>query len=161
LAALLIIMALLICPGGALAKPAVPVWRDAHPWSTEVATVHVGDEIVQAEIADTGPLQTRGLGYRDGLLPGTGMIFLFDDQAPRSFWMKGMRFCLDIIWITDGQIVGAAENACPMPDVPDSDLPRYRSEVPVDVVLEVPAGWLAEHGYGAGTPVEIILPADQ
>lgn len=147
--------------GSALAKPAVPVWRDSHPWSTEVAIVIVGDMQIQAEIADTSPLQTRGLGYRDGLAPGTGMIFLFDNPSPRSFWMKGMRFCLDIIWISDGEIVGAAENACPMPGVEDADLPRYRSGVPVDSVLEVPANWMRENGIAIGTPVHVILPSQQ
>ncbi len=155
---MVVVCCTLLVPSTLLAKPAVPVWRDAHPWSTEVATVMVGELDVQAEIADTSPLQTRGLGYRDGLLPGTGMIFLFDSASPRSFWMKGMRFCLDIIWISEGNIVGAAENACPEPGVPDADLTRYRSEVPVETVLEVPAGWMAEHGISFGTSVEVILP---
>ncbi|MDQ2684123.1 MAG: DUF192 domain-containing protein [Chloroflexota bacterium] len=155
-----VIICALIFPVTLLAKPAVPVWRDAHPWSTEMATVVVDGIEIEAEIADTSPLQTRGLGYRDGLEPGTGMIFLFDSQSPRSFWMKGMRFCLDIIWIQDGEIVGAAENACPEPGVPDADLTRYRSGVPVETVLEVPAGWMAEHDVGAGANVTIILPGD-
>ena len=156
----LAILVLLSASATAVAKPAVPVWRDQHPWSSEVATVRVGDVALQAEIADTSALQTRGLGYRDGLAPGTAMIFIFPEPAPRSFWMKGMRFCLDIIWIRDGVITGAAENACPMPDLEDADLPRYRSDGDADMVLEVPAGWMAENNIDAGTNVEIILPGE-
>ena len=74
------------------------------------------------------------------------MLFIFEDASVRTFWMKGMRFCLDIIWIESGGIVGAAQNVCPMPDVPEPDLPRYSSDVPVTYVLEVPAGWMDEHG---------------
>jgi uncharacterized membrane protein (UPF0127 family) len=86
------------------------------------------------------------------------MLFKFEPSSVRSFWMRGMRFCLDIIWIESGRITGAAESVCPMPDVPESDLPRYSSEVPVSYVLEVPAGWMVEHGFSAGEPVFIDLP---
>lgn len=157
---ILISLSLLTFTATVLAKPAIPSWRDAHPWSTEVATVQVGDVTVQAEIADTPALQSRGLGYRDELLPGTGMLFDFPSTSVHTFWMKGMRFCLDIIWIENGEITGAAENVCPFPELSDAELPRYSSEVPVSYVLEVPAGWMAEHGFGAGTRV-IITPPDQ
>jgi uncharacterized membrane protein (UPF0127 family) len=157
-AGLLIGMLLISLPAIALAKPAVPSWRYSHPWSTEVATVHVGDQELQAEIADTSALQTRGLGYRDGLAPGTGMIFVFGEASMHTFWMKGMRFCLDIVWIEGGTVAGAAENACPEPRATDADLTRYSSGVPVQYVLEVPAGWMAIHGFGPGTPVQITLP---
>ena len=149
---------LLMFPAITLAKPAVPSWRDHHPWSTEVATITITNTIVQAEIADTEALETRGLGYRDGLDAGTGMLFVFGNSAPRTFWMKGMRFCLDIIWIENGQITGAAQNACPEPNTADADLTRYPSGVAVSFVLEVPAGTMADHGWKAGTPVEIDMP---
>jgi uncharacterized membrane protein (UPF0127 family) len=157
-AGLLVIALLVTLPGIVIAKPAVPSWRDSHPWSTEVATVHIGDQELQAEIADTPALQTRGLGYRDGLEPGTGMIFIFEDASTHTFWMKGMRFCLDIVWIEGGKVIGAAENACPEPGTPDADLTRYSSGVPVQYVLEVPAGWMTIHGFGPGTPVQITRP---
>ena len=156
----LILAALLLAPVAVSAKPAVPSWRDHHPWSTEVATVTVGTDELQAEIADTPPLQGRGLGYRDGLDPGTAMLFVFDNASMRTFWMKGMRFCLDIVWIENGMIQGAAESVCPQPaDTTDADLPAYLSPVPVTYVLEVPAGWLAANGFGVGTPVEGLPPA--
>lgn len=155
----LVVLALLfVVPMIAAAKPAVPSWRDTRPWTTEVASVRVGDQVLQAEIADTPRLQQRGLGYRDGLVPGTAMLFIFEKEGVRTFWMKGMRFCLDIIWIDEGVITGAAESVCPMPDVENADLPRYSSEEPVTHVLEVPAGWMAINGFGPGTPVEITLP---
>ena len=153
----LILAALLLAPVAVSAKPAVPSWRDHHPWSTEVATVTVGTDELQAEIADTPQLQGRGLGYRDGLDPGTAMLFVFDNASMRTFWMKGMRFCLDIVWIEGGMIVGAAEAVCPMPGTPDAELPTYSSPVGVRYVIEVPAGWLATHGYVSGTTVEINL----
>jgi hypothetical protein len=39
--------------------------------------------------------------------------------------------------------------------VPEANLSRFLSPEPVQFVLEVPAGWLDERGYGAGTPVDL------
>ena len=131
------------------------------PWQPQVAPldtteITVGDQRLTVELAMTPESRARGLGYRQGLAPGTGMLFVFPEPNERSFWMKGMRFCLDIIWIEDGQIVGAAEGACPDPaGTADADRASFVSEAPVQLVLEVPAGWLAEHGFGPGTPVEV------
>ena len=57
----LILALLLFASVAAAAKPAVPSWRDSHPWSTEVATVRVGTDDLQAEIAQ-GPELARGVG---------------------------------------------------------------------------------------------------
>jgi uncharacterized membrane protein (UPF0127 family) len=102
------------------------------------------------------PVDTSlGLGYRERLAPGTGMLFLFEGPAPRTFWMRGMQFCIDIVWIENSVIQGAAESVCPEPaGTADADLPSYVSPVPVTYVLEVPAGWLDAYGLEAGTLVE-------
>ena len=122
---------------------------------TPTAEIMVGGVPLTVELADQPAEISRGLGYRAGLAPGTGMLFLYGELAPRSFWMKGMRFCLDIIWIENGAIQGAAEHVCPEPPgTADADLPVYVSPVPVRSVLEVPAGWLDANGLGVGTPVE-------
>lgn len=136
-----------------------PPWQSQFP---ELATgqIVVGDQPLTVELAISIEERARGLGFRDGLAEGTGMLFV--DEAPnlQGFWMKGMRFCLDIVWIEGGQVVGAAENACPDPEgTEDAARARFRSPAPVTYVLEVPAGWMAERGYGAGTPVTGIEEA--
>ena len=136
------------------ASPVVPPWRLELPWTSRTATIEVGDVTIEAEVSDTGALRERGLGYRDGLKPGKGMLFVYEEPGARSFWMKGMRFCLDIIWIEGDQIVGAAESVCPeAAGTPDSDLPSYVSPEPVRYVLEVPAGWMEANGVEAGAKV--------
>jgi uncharacterized membrane protein (UPF0127 family) len=65
-------------------------------------TIAVGGISVTVEIADEPAERAHGLADRDGLAPGTGMIFVFSESGPRSFWMKGMRFCLDMVWIEQG-----------------------------------------------------------
>jgi uncharacterized membrane protein (UPF0127 family) len=131
------------------------------PWTwtlgnyRQTANVVVGSDALVVEVSDTSLLRERGLSYHADLLPNTGMLFVYDDIGKRIYWMKGMNFCLDIVWINDSQIVGAAESVCPEPNLPDADLDRYPSPPEVQYVLEVPAGWLAERGYGVGTPVDL------
>ena len=74
------------------------------PSSVRTAAITVGGVPVTVEIADQPAELSCGLGYRAALAPGTGMLFRYPEPAPRSFWMKGMQFCLDIIWIEDGAI---------------------------------------------------------
>ena len=136
----------------------LPPWRASLPESRATTEIVVGDTTVPVEIARTPGESALGLGYRNGLEAGSGMLFVFPEPSDLMFWMKGMRFCLDIIWIVDGEIVGAAESVCPDPEgTTDEDRARFLSPVPVNYVLEMPAGWLVENGYGVGTEVE--LPA--
>ncbi len=141
--------------GGALAPgPSHSLPQIAQP-SLQTAEIAVGGVPLTVELAYLPADTSLGLGYRDGLAPGTGMLFLFEGPAQRSFWMRGMQFCIDIIWIEHGVIQGAAESVCPDPaGTADADLTSYLSPVPVTYVLEVPAGWLAAYGLGPGTPVE-------
>jgi uncharacterized protein len=151
---LIAVMMLLGTVGGSLAQVVAPPWQhQVDPLQTAVITV--GEIPLTVELAVQPQEKSRGLGYRDGLEPGTGMLFLFEEASPRSFWMKGMRFCLDIIWIEDNAIQGAAESVCPdAEDIADTDRPSYASPVPVSYVLEVPAGWMQANGLGVGTPVK-------
>jgi uncharacterized membrane protein (UPF0127 family) len=139
--------------GGAPGLPTPAPLPQIAPLQT--ADITVGGVPVTVELAYQPADTSRGLGYRDELAPGTGMLFLFAEPAPRSFWMKGMQFCIDIIWIENGTIQGAAESVCPEPPgTADADLTSYVSPVPVTYVLEVPSRWLDANGLGAGAPVE-------
>jgi uncharacterized protein len=145
--------------GGVLAPGATPLPRQVAPAQLQTAEITVGGVPLTVELAYQPADRALGLGHREGLAAGTGMLFLFEGPAPQSFWMRSMQFCIDIIWIENGVIQGAAESVCPEPPgTTDADLPSYVSPVPVTYVLEVPAGWLAAYGLGAGTPVE-GLPA--
>lgn len=155
---LLLIPCLVLSSGmGVLAQRSeAPPWRTPMPEARATAEIVVGETPLTVDLARSPAETSLGLGFRNGLAEGTGMLFIFPDPAGRMFWMKGMRFCLDIIWILDGEITGAAEHACPDPvGTADPDRMRFASPGLVTHVLEVPAGWLAAHGYGAGTPVAL------
>jgi uncharacterized membrane protein (UPF0127 family) len=114
-------------------------------------TVRVGDAEVRAEIADDETERRRGLAGRDDLSEDRGMLFVYRDRAVRTYWMKGVRFPLDIIWIDRGRVTGVEADV----PVPRGQLPVYSSRTPADRVLEVPGGWAARHGVGRGDRVAI------
>lgn len=153
---LLIALILLAEPAAIAAQETLPPWRRDLPDGRERATITVGTTAVGVDLAIDSSQQQLGLGYRNGLDEDTGMLFIGDSPRPRTFWMQGMRFCIDIIWIENGEITGAAESVCPDPEgTSDTDRERYSSGEPVTHVLEMPAGWMQENGYGPGTPVEL------
>ncbi|HET8719782.1 MAG TPA: DUF192 domain-containing protein, partial [Candidatus Nitrosotenuis sp.] len=76
--------------------------------------IKVDDITLQVQIADTGPLQTRGLMFQEKLPYDQGMLFIFEDEGVRSMWMLNMQFALDLIWFdSDGNIVHIEKDTQP------------------------------------------------
>lgn len=127
-------------------------FRQENVGSTAVVTIN--DLDVEAEIARTSKQQIKGLSGRDSLKDGQGMLFVYDDYAVRKFWMKDMKFPIDIIWIKDDRIIGIEENAA----VPTSaEIPTFTSPAPVNYVLEVSAGFARKHGLKAGDKIIVKI----
>ncbi|MDP3973735.1 MAG: DUF192 domain-containing protein [Candidatus Daviesbacteria bacterium] len=105
------------------------------------SVVGINDREIKVEIADDQAKRSKGLGGRESLASDSGMLFIFPDKGQYSFWMKGLKFPLDLIWIRDDTIVDIIENVpSPRPNQQDEDLPIYQSRIEVDKVLEVNAG---------------------
>ena len=117
----------------------------------------MGGFTFRADVADTPALRQLGLGGRDSLAQNRAMWFVFDEAAPRSFWMLNMRFPLDIVWVSEVYVVtGVAERVPhPEPGTPLVHLPTYRSVVPVRYVLEINAGLADELAIVPGSRVSV------
>lgn len=102
--------------------------------------VKIREQIIVVDIVKDPDTRARGLSGRDGLGVNEGMLFLFDEEAYYPFWMKDMKFPIDIVWIAGNAIVGFEERVEPEPNVPDEELTIYTPPVPVDKVLELAAG---------------------
>ena len=61
--------------------------------------ISIGNNKIVAELAVTKEQMTQGLSGRDKLAEGKGMLFVYDGYYIPSFWMKDMKFPIDIIWI--------------------------------------------------------------
>ena len=121
----------------------------------ELVSLEIAEQSLEVEVVTTAENTAQGLSGREEI-GSDGMLFLFPQSRIRSFWMKEMRFPIDIIWINHGVVIGVAP-AVPPPEPGQSleALPRYISPAPADTVLEVPAGYAAEHGIQTGSPVHI------
>lgn len=110
--------------------------------------VKVGQAEIEVEIAATDEERSRGLGGRDSLAEDEGMMFVFDQPGQYGFWMKGMRFALDFIWIRQGKVVEVSES------VSAEDQTRvYQPKGLIDAMVEVNAGWVKRQGVKVGDEV--------
>jgi uncharacterized membrane protein (UPF0127 family) len=100
-----------------------------------IGRVYVRDVLVKAEVVKTQTRIEKGLGGRANLPDGRGMLFAMSEDDTQNFWMKGMLFPIDIIWIQNGRVIGCEKNISP------SDPRTFTSPSEAGYVLEVPAGF--------------------
>ena len=101
---------------------------DGTPLPTPRQTVDCGD------YGDCGDGKRLGLGNRDELAWHDGMLFVYDEPAFLAFWMKRMRFDIDIVWIRERRIVGI-EEFVPYPREDPSKPATVRAPELADMVL--------------------------
>ena len=115
---------------------------------------------IRVLVADTPSERAAGLSGYAGLPEDAGMLFVLPEPQQPSFWMKGMLFALDIIWIRDGAVVQIHSSVPPPPpDTPDDQLPRYRPDAPITHVLELTAGSAERLGITIGSRIESCADA--
>jgi hypothetical protein len=108
----------------------------------------------RVEIADTPDSRNVGLMNRSSLDPGMGMLFVFDFEATRYFWMKKTLIPLDIIFIgVDGRV---ADIQTMQPCVAEPCI-IHKSRWPAMYALEVNAGDARKHHIELGQ--EVVLPS--
>lgn len=110
------------------------------PQSTKISDLEINGKIIKVEIADTASKRSKGLGGRQKLAEFEGMLFIFEKMDKHPFWMKGLNFALDFVWIRENKVVDILQNIPPPQGQPDSTLPIYSANTEVDKVLELNAG---------------------
>jgi uncharacterized membrane protein (UPF0127 family) len=129
----------------------------------------VGKVPIRVEVVDTPERITLGLSYRNEI-GADGMLFVFPRPLVPPFWMKGMKFDLDLVWIEckgtsnnqqetnkeECEVVDVTERA-KAPGDPEGEgrLPYYQPDEEVNYVLEVPAGWVEENEVEVGDQVTV------
>ena len=143
-------LAALLAPMSASAQPA-----DGKPQSLPITTIKVGPHPVAAEVAATPDQRTIGLMYRFSLPADHGMLFVFPEPQPLSFWMRNTYIPLSIAYIdVEGRILNVVEMA------PRSDA-THPSRGEALYALEMRKGWFADKGVGPGTRVTGLPPASK
>ena len=108
------------------------------------------------EIADTPQKQSQGLAGHQSLNDNQAMLFSYSPPQQVSFWMKGMSFPIDIIYIANNQVVQIYSQV-PAPSLSETNLKTYSSNQAVDYVLETAAGWTDRYKIEIGDKVILKL----
>jgi uncharacterized membrane protein (UPF0127 family) len=144
--------ALLIGGGEPKSKPKVAdntVQTACGPYRNDKA-VTIGSTDIKAEVPKNSTEFAKGLGGRPCILPDQGMLFAFAKPGHYAFWMKDMKFPIDIIWIGADHKVAAMEiNESPS-TYPDKFINKDRL---AQYVLELKANRSTELGLTLGSVV--------
>ncbi len=121
---------------------------------TPLVPLNVGTHTVQVEIRDDELERELGFSGRKTLGDNEGMLFVFEQAMQPTFWMKDMQFSLDVLWIREGKVVEIEENV-PHPTETEPVIATMIPQNPIDMVLEVPSGWVSRTGVKVGDEVEL------
>jgi uncharacterized membrane protein (UPF0127 family) len=162
---IIILVAVLIGVGAALAigqsKPEVPAKpklqasKACGPYRDDV-NVKINGQVFKTELAKTTSEQTKGLGGRPCIGPNQAMLFAFSKQGQYRFWMKDMRFPIDILWINSAKRVVAQEIDVE-PSTYHSSNPFFENDPShlAQFVLEMQANRSPQLHVDLGTPVTL------
>jgi len=103
---------------------------------------------IKIELANTSESRQRGLMRRPALPINGGMLFVFPDCAPRSFWMKDTYIPLSIAYINEDNRIMNIETMFPF------DLGQTPSMGSAKYALEMNQGWFKKNGVTVGDVVD-------
>lgn len=103
------------------------------------------------EVADTARTRIKGLSNRDSLPPKTGMLFVFDRPSEQCFWMKDMRFPIDMIWLNERQVITKIES-----DVQPSTYPNQFCAQETKYVVELNTGEAKHSNLAVGQQLSVV-----
>lgn len=109
--------------------------------------VLIKNQTFRVAIVKTDKDKQIGLSKYKSLAMDHGMLFIFDKAALYPFWMKNMRFPIDIIFIRDNKIVTIYQN------LPINNLTIYSPTASSNRVLEINAGLSKKYGFSTGDTV--------
>ncbi len=100
------------------------------------------------EIAITSDEHAKGLMGRSELCDNCGMLFIFEDEEYRTFWMKNTKIPLSIAFIDASGLINDIQDMKPY-----QTFPTYTSKYPAKFALEVNQGWFKKNYIKPGSKV--------
>ena len=102
----------------------------------------------KVELAKTAEQRRIGLTQHKALKKNQGMLFLYPTKGFYSYWMKGMRFPIDMIWLDENrQIITLYEG---VPPCFQETCPVFSSTKQALYVLELPAASISKLNLKTG-----------
>lgn len=118
------------------------------------SSVTIKDQKFSVTVAKTLEQTEAGLSEKQSLPENQGMLFVFEKPDYYPFWMKNMKFPIDIIYINKNKIVTIVENT-PVPNQNIQQIPIYKPETQADMVLEINAGLSKKYGFKNGDEIKV------
>lgn len=116
----------------------------------------LGSQTIQVEIADTPQLSSRGLMFRQKLPENQGMLFIFQGDQLRSFWMKNTFIPLSIGFFSSKKVLVDIQDMEPAKSEMDQNPKSYLSRSPAQYALEVNQGWFQKNKIKLGDRFELV-----
>ena len=117
------------------------------------AIITVNGFDIKADLAINSDQHMKGLSIKNNLRENEGMLFMFERAAKYGFWMKDMKFPLDIIWLDNNRTVVHIQHDLG-PCHSDFQCPTYTPQKDSLYVLETVAGFSQKHRVNIGTPID-------
>ncbi len=118
---------------------------------------NIGKSALVVELAKSDTERQLGLMHRQELGENAGMLFVFEDEAPRSFWMKNTLIPLSIAFLNSNRTIVDIQDMEPMPKSANAPIPTYPSRKPAMFALEVNKGWFKKHNVQVGQRLDVTL----
>ncbi|MFN2441732.1 MAG: DUF192 domain-containing protein [Thermoanaerobaculia bacterium] len=142
------------CGGGPVAQSGTAAAPASAAFSGPRAVLPDGSSVAVEVVADPDT-RARGLMYRPALAGDRGMLFLFPEAGPHSFWMKDTLIPLDMIWLdADRRVIAVERNVPPCRADP---CPSYgpSADAAALYVLELAAGQAEARRIEPGVVIEL------
>jgi len=121
--------------------------------ANDSASVELAGQRFYVDIADDDNERARGLMFVEHMDDDKGMLFIFSNEQPRSFWMKNTKIPLDIFYFDEQlKLVSVSENTRPCRT---AQCRSYPSTGPAKYVLELNGGKAKELGVTAGSQLTL------
>jgi len=139
-AAAALLLALIVPVAGCAKAPATP-------------SVELKGSTYSIEIAEDNAAREHGLMDRESMPADHGMLFIFQDDAMRAFWMKNCKFPQDMLFFdAQRKLISVQRN---VPACTADPCPAYSSGAPARYVLELNAGQAEKLGVHPGDELTI------
>jgi uncharacterized membrane protein (UPF0127 family) len=107
---------------------------------------------LQLEVVNTPESMRKGLSDRVMMCEKCGMLFEFPEENIYPFWMKDMKYDLDIIYLNkDAEVVEAFENVTKI----GGEASSVTNSVPAKYVLELNSGAFSKFGFALGSRLSL------
>lgn len=126
------------------------------PVTTKDSFVEINGKTFYVDVAKTSDQKQKGLSIYKSLPENKGMIFIFSSEGYYPFWMKDMKFPIDIIYIKDDRIVDIFKNVSP-PKNQNEELEIVKPQEKANKVLEINANLSDKYNLKKGDLIKINI----